>query len=532
MPLASAPRARLLHALVALAATVLLAAPDGSSGAGAATADGRLTVTTSTAAGRAQSTIFVESSGPIAEVTVFVPQGYDLDVALPEGASVGNLLTFVDDPDGSIELPTIGELVVADPARYASDPAAQACAPGPHAAVWRASLSVPGRELELALFVDRAVPSSPAGSTYSLTACPVWPSSSPGQAHLFAISFGLFLEGVLRAPGAPGRYSWSAYLTPTAAGSLAPDPARSLEARAIVLLPRTLTLQAKHDPRANSVLLTGRLLTMGRPEAGVEVEVSALVPATEDVTFFGSARTNAAGRFSLRRHVERTTEYTASVPGVVGPCSAPSPAPGGCTAETVAPPDAARAAVIVRKRTDARLRPRHADRARARAATLRLGDLPSGWFAAPLLTPIDLCPRFAPNLSSLTATGEAWSALLGAPDLSAAAFSSSAVYATEADARTAFARQAVRAVADCVADDARRSGASILSSGRLAFPRLGAQTRAFRVVASNQDETAALDLVFFRRGRTVVQLGFQSPPGTLDVQRSAALAVAARAGAR
>jgi hypothetical protein len=522
---------RALHVLAVLAMAALLTAPDGSSRAGEATADGQLAVTTFTSAGRSQSTIFVQSSEPIAEVTLFVPEGYAVDVGLPAGTRVGEVAAFVDDPDGSLELPALGELVAADPATYASDPAAQACAPGAHAAVWRASLSVPGRELELALFVDHALPSSPTGSMFSLTACPVWPSSSPGQAHLFANGFGLFLERVLRAPGAPGRYSWTAHLTPTAAGSLAPDPARTFETRAIVLLPRTLTLQARHDPRAKSVLLTGRLLTMGRPDAGVEVDVGAFVPATDDETFFGSVRTNAAGRFSLRRHVDRTTEYTASVTGETGPCTAPSPAPGGCASETVMPPDAARAAVIVRTRTDARLVPRRADRARARAASLRLADLPSGWVAAPLLTPVDLCPRFAPNLSALTATGEAWSAFFGAPDVSAVAFSSSAVYATEADARTAFGLQAVRAVIDCVAADARRDGASILSVGRLSFPRLGAQTRAFRVVASDQRETAALDLVFFRRGRTVVQLVFTGPPGPLDVERSAALAVAVRAGA-
>lgn len=524
-------RLRLRHIFGAIAVSAVLVAPEATSGTAAATADGELGVSSVTFAGQSISAIFLQSSEVFAKAAVFVPQGYTLKLGRAEGSAIGRVWAFVDDAAGSFSVPAQGELVSADPSRYSSDPIAQACAAGTHAAVWRASLAVPGRTLELAVFVDPASASSPAGSAYALTLCPVWPSSTVGVAHLVADGVALFIDEGLQAPSASGRYVWSALVTPTHPGSLDAAPSRAFEVRSLVAIPRVRTLRSKHDAPSQSVVLSGRLLTLGQPEAGVSIGLTAYVPSTEDFILLAtSGRMQPASSRFVR--VDRTTKYTASVSSQLGSCTAPSNAPGGCVSETVAPPAPAQAAVIIRKRTDPKLAVRRQNRAHAREANFRLGDFPPGWFSFPLLTPLKLCPKLAPDLSALTATGEARSPVFTAADLSTDAFSSSTVYATETQARTAFDMQAVRAVADCVADDARERGATVLSVGRLSFPRLGHQTRAFRVVVSDRSGAGMLDLVSFRRGRTVVHLAFSSLVGPLDIERSLAAKVAARARAR
>jgi len=210
---------------------------------------------------------------------------------------------------------------------------------------------------------------------------------------------------------------------------------------------------------------------------------------------------------------------------------APSTAPQGCASESVASPSPARAAVVVRKKTDAKLVVRRVDRARAREANLKLSDFPPGWDSFRHLTPLELCPSFAPDLSALTATGEAESPIF-LTETNAAA-SRSTVYTTDAQARTAFGKQAVRAVVDCIAADARDdAGATVQSVGPLSFPRLGQQTRAFRLVVSSEDVATYLDLVWFRRGRTVVRLVFSAVGVPFELERYLAAAVSRRARSR
>lgn len=302
--------------------------------------------------------------------------------------------------------------------------------------------------------------------------------------------------------------------------------------RSVVPLPQSLTLRAKHDPKAKSVVLRGKLTALGQPRAGVPIDLSGYSPSSDGFTDFGSVRTNAAGEFSIRRKIARTTQFLASADAEAGPCKAPSTAPQGCVSESVTPPSPARAAVVVRRKTDAKLAVRRADRVQAREANLKPSDFPPGWTSFPQLTPLELCPTYAPNLSKLTSTGEAQSPIFLTGETSAAA-SRSAVYATDAEARTAFGKEAVRAVADCIADDARANGgATVQAVGSLSFPRLGEQARAFRIVVSDPNGDLYLDLVSFRRGRVVVHLVFSSLGGPLDIERSLVAAVAARTRTR
>lgn len=523
-------RVRLRNAVAAIAALVLVWAPAATGQGAPEPDDAGLLVRSGTFAGESYLSVVLSSSSSIARLTLYVPQGYAFDLNRPSGTEIGYVLTSASDPAGGFGGLTEGTLVSDDPARYAGDAAAQACAPGRHAAVWRTTFSVAGRSLELPLFLDPAAPADPSGTAFVLRACPIWPSTEVGVAHRAADLLVLSIEDGLTLPSGPGRYAWSAVVTPTGPSSVTAEPSRTFEVRATVPLPRVLTLRAKHDPKAKTVLLSGRLTALGAPEAGVLVEFASLNDDPQSQpSSFGPVRTNANGEFQVRRPVLRSTQYVASVEDEPQPCSAPSSAPAGCVSETVTVPDPVSATVVVRAKTDPTLVVRARDRALARESALKPHDFPAGWEAYPLPFPFDPCPKLNPNLSSLTATGE-WDSPVFATETTGAA-SSTTVYRTLGDARTAFRKEAQLAVARCVAEDVRAEGDTVHSVGAMSFPRTGDETRAFRLVAEVEREGVIyLDLISFRRGRVVVHLWVSSVGVPLDpLERSLAAAIATRA---
>jgi hypothetical protein len=523
-------RVRLRNAVAAVAVLVLVAAPAAVGQGAPQPDDTSLLVRSGSFAGKAYASVVLSSSASIAGLTLYVPQGYALDLTRPAGTELGYALVSAPDTAGGFGGFTEGTLVSDDPARYAGDAAAQSCAPGAHAAVWRSIFSVAGRSLELPMFLDPAGPNDPAGTAFVLRACPIWPSTEVGVAHRAADFLVLSLDDGVTLPTAPGRYAWSAIVTPTGPLSVAPEPSRAFEVRAIVPQPHVLTLRAKHDPKAKTVLLSGRVTSLGSPEAGVPVELASWDddPKSRPVSF-GPVRTNANGEFQVRRRVVRTTQFTASVEDEPGPCSGSSSAPAGCVSETVTVPDPASAVVVVRAKTDPKLAVRSRDRMRAREAALKLKDFPTGWAAVPFPLPFDACPKFEPDLSALTATGE-WNSPAFVTDTNGA-LSSTTVYRTIADARTAFRKEAQLAVARCVAEEARADGDTVHSVGALTFPRVGDETRAFRLVAEIAREGVVyLDFISIRRGRVVVHMFVSSLGVPLDpLEHSLAAAVAARA---
>jgi len=502
--------------------------PAASTGSSATTVDGQFGVSSLALGTQSFTSIFLASSEPVARVSVFVPQGYALDLGRSAGTKVASVIAFVGDVAG-VSSPVFvdGEVVVDDPAKYASDAAAQACAPGTHAAVWRATLSVLGQPFDMPIFLDPAGGADPGAAAYALRLCPVWPPSSVSPSGLSTYALSLLVEGAINLPTAPGSYTWSAVVTPATERSVTPEPGRTFELRSIVPLPHTLTLRAKHDPKTKSVVLSGRLMAVGQAEVGVPISFAASTDSFSEFSFFGPVKTSASGEFSIRRRVERTTYFTASVDVEARPCTAPSTAPAGCLAETISPPRQASAIVVVRKATDPKLARRARDQALARSANLKLTDFPLGWEALTGI-PVSQCAAFEPNLSDLTATGEAMSPVLVSD--AAAAFSSSSLFLSEAQARAAFRREARLAAARCTADELMDDeDVSVLSVGPLSFPRLGNETRAFRIVASDDEGVGYIDLVSFRRGRVVVHIWFGSGGEPLSIEHELAAKVAARA---
>ena len=189
------------------------------------------------------------------------------------------------------------------------------------------------------------------------------------------------------------------------------------------------------------------------------------------------------------------------------------------------PPREASAIVRVRTAADPKLVVRARDQALARRASLALADLPGDWEAVETFS-FFACKAFRPRLADLTAGGDVESRTFFSEE--AAAASRVTVYTTEPLARKAFARSARVGLARCVADEARAAGADVLQHGPAPFPSLGTETRAFRVVYALGELVVNTDFVWFRQGRTVVQLGFSSATQPLVSADVVAQQVAAR----
>lgn len=393
--------------------------------------------------------------------------------------------------------------------------------------MWRVELAVLGQSLSLPIFVDLGSAGSGSGAAV-LRFCPIWQAQG-GPRPLITAYLTIQIADAFALPAVPGRYTWSALLEPALLGSLTPDPSRTFELRSLVPHPHTMTLTARHDQKTKSVVLSGKVTAVGSPEPGVEVSFFASLASSDEFTSFGPVTTNASGEFSVRRRIEQTTRFSAAADGQTRACSSPSTAPAGCLVETVSPPPGASVIVGVRGALDSKLEPRPREQALARRINLKLGDLPAGWQAFPYPNPFFPCPGFKPNLSKLTVQGEAESPVF-VTEQAAAAWSKTSIYASEPQARTAFEREARLAAARCVAAEATREGATVRSVASASFPRLGGQTRAFRIVLSDPQESGYLDLVSIRQGRAVIHLGFAAT-NELAIERSLARKVAARARA-
>lgn len=518
--------------MLALAAAILVFAfVPSATGSPRATSDAGLVIFSAAFGGDSLVGVVIGASDPMPRVDIFVPHGYGVRGGEPVGSQIGSLYGEVSDPSGLSDSVFLdGDLVVDDPAMYAANPSAQACAPGTHKAVWRASLAILGHPFDLPIFVDEAASSS--GAAYVLRLCPTWAPDALFPKGLAAGALSLYFANALSVPTDPGRYTWSAFVTPAPAGSLTPEPGRTFEVRAVVPHPHTLTLTARHDEKAKTVVLSGRLMAAGEPRAGVSVSFGAYVNSSEDFSNFGPVTTDASGKFSIRRRIESTTQFSASVQQDSGflPCTAPSTAPAGCLTETISAPSGGSAYVRVRRAIDAKLVRNARDQALARRTNLKLADFPPNWVVYDVPDFLR-CEGFDPKMSDLTVTGEAESpAFLNEQE--GFAGSRTSVYLTEAHAQAAFEREAQLAFARCIAKEAEDDDYELRSLGRITFPGLGQATKAFRIVAEYEDEIEYLDLVSFRRGRTVVHMQFAAVAMPLPTEKELAAKVAARARSR
>ena len=296
--------------------------------------------------GQANSILFVQSNPDetaidvgaatpgTAKVQISIPAGFGLNVSRPVGANVGRAsfqLASAASPGGEGST-TEGDIIVADPSRYAGNPRLAACASGTHAAVWRLE------PLDLPIFVDAASGPDAALGGYELRACFDLPQG------LGFRDLELDLLGTVVQPTLPGIYVWHALITPmTATGAV--DENGTWEVRALVPWPLLLTLHARHAKAKSRYVLYGRLVLAGKPRGGATIRLLQATSSSEGSTNFTisfgtpkAAETNRAGRFRLAVTVKRKTDFFALwFPFPRDGCSSPSTAPGGCQTESTSP---------------------------------------------------------------------------------------------------------------------------------------------------------------------------------------------------
>ena len=172
-------------------------------------------------------------------------------------------------------------------------------------------------------------------------------------------------------------------------------------------------------------------------------------------------------------------------------------------------------AVALAADTDPKRKLTPADQAKARSILLKRTDFAAGWKKIPPSPDSDLtCPGFNPDESDLTLTGEAESDFEHSQAVRFVG-SASEVFATEEEARKSWTRSDKPATARCLGylfrqgQTDKNTKVTIVSAGRMGFPKLAPRTAAFKIVArlaitdSGKTTTVpvTIQLIAFGRGR-------------------------------
>jgi hypothetical protein len=173
------------------------------------------------------------------------------------------------------------------------------------------------------------------------------------------------------------------------------------------------------------------------------------------------------------------------------------------------------------------------DMAKAQSIVFKRGELGAEWTrdTSPSNDDDPDCSYFHIQESDLVETGYAEATFNHASG--ATLGSEASVYKTIAQAQTTWSRHVRPALARCLADEIRREAAKdgdtvrIVSTGKLALPKVSPRTAAFRIAVRLTPKGRATtipltyDLVFLERGRILALLGVvtagPAPPASLDV---------------
>ena len=259
-----------------------------------------------------------------AKVALFVPTGYTLRIDQPSGSDLG--LSF----GWSGSLGTLGDITASDPSQYTGDPAAQACAPGPHAAVWLFQLHALGQpEATVPIFVDPTTGAEAALGAYELQFCLAQPATS--SLGLDGLEFSL--DSALTNPNTQGAYDWRAIVTPAASDG-ATDPSAAYELRSLAPLPARLAISARYDRHIRRAIVSGRFIAPATSVNRMPVSLYAKPSTDSHYRYQTWTRTNANGAFTFRRRISTATRYYVEIEAI-GSCSTASTAPAGCRNETL-----------------------------------------------------------------------------------------------------------------------------------------------------------------------------------------------------
>jgi hypothetical protein len=284
------------------------------------------------------------SAGTTAKFAVYAPTGTALDVSAAPGGQVGTVEATLTPTQGGADIDMTGTITADDPAKYAADPVAQACAAGTHRAVWLVSLSGAGQTLQLPIFVDQTTGTDVSLGGYILQACPLSPEVPPDQGGAAVPDRVTYLDlettGVVTNAATAGIALWRALITNYTAGTTTADPNTTVEVRCEVPLPHRIAgLKTTYSKKTHKVTITGTLVGGTSPRAGVHVRISAGTrPRAASLKPWALATTDRKGRFRIVKPLPGTLYAFVYVnPYVLNSCSGASTAPGGCVNEWIAP---------------------------------------------------------------------------------------------------------------------------------------------------------------------------------------------------
>ena len=324
-------RIRLLLVACAVLPALVFAAP-----ALAAYKKPRLVVNESSYGKGAPSTVeFVvatdKNEDATAKITVYSPRGYGDTLGQPVGTRVGTAIAalLLKSLGGGTPVVIAGNVTVGSPSDWTT--AAVACTgSATHDEYLVLEATLVGNTIRIPLFVDTISAGSEAAfagakiqvcfqSPYVSPAAGGAPSGAQLVTALFTIS------GVFRNPSASGFAVWPSLFTPFAPGTAMPNAAGTVESRAVVPIPLSITFTAKRVGR--SVKLSGRVRVADKPvRAPIDLYSG---PKGSDVNKRVATRTSSkTGSFTFTRRAPKKTTFFQAVFGPLdvtgaGYCASP-----------------------------------------------------------------------------------------------------------------------------------------------------------------------------------------------------------------
>ena len=249
-----------------------------------------------------------QSDAQPAKIQIFVPSSYTVNTSAAPGTVIGTTSGSVFARDANIPLPLSGDVVVAPP-----NTNAPGCTTGTHLAVWVLRLQVAGQTIQLPVTVDTNT-NIGFGGGYVLVTCLApsdvpqgTPGRSPNGAQLLEAVF--TVNNVFQVPAE--ATTWKALTTPYAPGTGAPNPAGTVETRALVGT-GALTIGTRVTSKKKRTLrVSGKLTQAGAAVAGSQVRLLLNGQASKF-----TARTSPTGNYTVvlkKTGKKSTTTFQARV---------------------------------------------------------------------------------------------------------------------------------------------------------------------------------------------------------------------------
>jgi hypothetical protein len=273
------------------------------------------------------------SDDATAKLDIFVPEGFNEQLTATPGTTIGAVSGAVIARNlGNAEIEFQGVVRADNPATYLNNPCTRQ--PTPHGAVWVLEVTIAGTPFRVPIYVDNVT--TIPGVSARMQVCLAGPVGTPNGTQVLRAAFAV--QGVFQNPPTRGVYTFSGLFTPYVAGSATPNPVGTVESRAIVPLPVSVTLRTQR--RGRRVIVSGRINIPGNAlPATVELWTG---PTARRLRRVARLRVRANATFTTTRRYSRRTRIQffqvrinngfadASGAPFNACASPPSRAPAGC----------------------------------------------------------------------------------------------------------------------------------------------------------------------------------------------------------